>query len=166
MKRLFAVIALCLSATQCGMIPAAAREPDDAFKQRVVELSEFVRVATGYRSKAEPYVVFLPADTINRVYFAEKYKEGERDIIAVTIGNVIMLRTDFQLGADDHILVHELVHFMQFDAGEDQKVGGNALCLEPEAYHVQDVWRAAHGAPERADPLRMIAFRMACQGGG
>ncbi len=58
------------------------------------------------------------------------------------------------------VLVHELVHFIQYKNGEQDQVGClNAL--ERDAYEVQALYMEAHGVPKNFDTLT-VALRSMC----
>lgn len=71
---------------------------------------------------------------------------------------VIMLDDDFDVARDREIIVHELVHHVQWLSG--QQLGCEAERL---AYTVQNEWRAERGLPAYADPDAMVR---ACEGAG
>jgi hypothetical protein len=146
------------------MVPSAQARPGRiALDARIAELSDFVRMVTGYEVKTAPRIVFHAQEQLDRMYFGDNYRPSLKGWIgALAAGGTIMLSDDFMLGRDDHILVHELTHFMQFESG---KAGdGCAGRLEPEAYRVQDIFVAATGRGKRSDPLTVMSIVAACDG--
>ena len=159
MRRLLAALALVILSS----FAAYARPPQDAFDARVAELSEFVRLVTGYTVTAKPKIVFRTQEQLDRTYFGANYTPSLKGQIgALAISGVIFLSEDFELGRDDYILAHELTHFMQFESGKDG--GGCAARLEPEAYRVQDIFVAATGRGKRSDPFTVLLSAAACDG--
>lgn len=60
--------------------------------------------------------------------------------------------------ATSEVLVHELVHFLQFRSGRPYACPGQ---MEPEAYRVTRAWLAEQGRPDPSDDF-MILFASLC----
>jgi hypothetical protein len=61
---------------------------------------------------------------------------------------------------DQSRLLHELVHYIQWQNGRDR-----ATCwgkLESEAYQLQDEWKAMNGMVRTTDPFKLIMLEAAC----
>lgn len=57
-------------------------------------------------------------------------------------------------------LLHELVHYIQWNNGRDQgECWGH---LEAEAYQLQDRWRADHNVAVVTDPFKLIMLEATC----
>ena len=85
---------------------------------------------------------------------AHAYYDDERD--------TIVLQTGFDWDSMDtmHIMVHELVHYLQDINGITDPCLGN---LEPEAYQLHDQWMVEHNSPaERPNMLFVYMLRMSC----
>jgi hypothetical protein len=171
MKRLLLCLSFCVSLSQCAAVPALADQDwpdnldDHVFTQRVIEIAEFVRQATGYKTKGLPVVFFRSRDVLNRLHYGKDF-DGQDSVQAVAVGNVIFLHSDFKMGVDDYTIAHELTHFMQNASGKLYTCNGEK---EVEAYHVQDIYLAAHRVPKDdprySDPLTVLAYKMSCQEG-
>lgn len=162
MRRVAALLALAFALAAVAA-PAVARPDADRLAQRVAELSEFVRLATGYAVTAPPKIVFKSQEQLDRTFFGANYTPALAGHVgALTIGGAIMLSEDFEIGRDDYILVHELTHFMQHESGKDD--GGCASRREPEAYRVQDIFVAATGRGKRSDPFTVLTIAAGCDG--
>ena len=77
-------------------------------------------------------------------------------------GKTIYLRDDFDLHDpnDRARLLHELVHFAQWESGKHEH---NCLGhLEVEAYELQEHWRLAHGLEPQLDPFKQIMLVASC----
>ena len=159
MKKL--VLALFLALSSCGT-PAYAEPETNPFYKRVEELSAFVREHTDFKVTSTPKFVFLSKDTINRVYHGDKFKD-QTNIEAMSIGNVIFLAEDLEMGKDDDTLVHELVHYMQWETGPEGTCIG---LLEHQAYTIQDKFNESRGDPRRADIFMLFLMKKACENPG
>lgn len=148
---------LSLSLIQCATA-APQRPNEEALIVRIEELLEFVELMTGLRTDTRPRVLFTTRMVIGGLAMGDAYHENH-NVIAAAYGNVIFLPTSFELGRDDDVLVHELVHFVQFATGKDGEVRCSSQ-LEPEAYRVQDAFRAATGSPVRSDPLTVLSLSL------
>lgn len=143
--------------------PARAQPDRAALDKRVAELAEFVRLITGYDMPVRPKIVFRAQDDLDRMYFGENWRPDLKGWIgALQSGGVIFLNENFELGRDDYMLVHELAHVGQFEAGKDGE--GCTGRLEPEAYRVQDIFVAATGRGEPSDALTVMMAQAACDG--
>lgn len=67
---------------------------------------------------------------------------------------------DFTDWSNDHVIVHELVHYLQM-VNETPYNCPNEL--EPDAYELQMKWQDQVGHPgERPDPFRLLMLRIGC----
>ena len=73
----------------------------------------------------------------------------------------IYLRGDFDPDEPAHQawLLHELVHYLQWEAGAQDDCRG---ALEVEAYELQDAWREQHGLAAASDAFTLFMLGMAC----
>lgn len=108
-----------------------------------------------YASHAAIQVEFYGADVVR--------EHGDRlvNIIAAYNGEAGYLLldedTDFTAPESEHILIHELTHYLQYVAGRE-KVVGCIRELERDAYRVSDLWVVATGEGDVADPLMVFLF--------
>jgi hypothetical protein len=58
------------------------------------------------------------------------------------------------------VLVHELVHFMQYELGHDREAPCQQV-LERDAYQIQHTYMRAHGLTPEEDPFT-LAIRSSC----
>lgn len=77
--------------------------------------------------------------------------------------NTIYLPVNFgSADADDSDrLLHELVHYVQWQNGL-----GQTTCLgqlEVQAYELQDLWRAQRGLPPSRDEFKMLMLAASCE---
>jgi hypothetical protein len=123
-------------------------------EKRIWELLPWVLKTTGY--KADIYfryvVEFASPQTLARMYYGPNYKD-QTDIEAVSLGNTVWLADHFQLGRDDYVLVHELVHLLQFENAAEFPCMARQ---EYEAYHVQAKWVSEFKSGQMPDLLYMI----------
>lgn len=163
MRKFAAVLSLAFMLATCARAPALAQPDRAALDKRVAQLSEFVRLVTGYDMPLAPKIVFRTQEELDRIHFGASYRPDLAGWTgALTSGGVIFLAETFEIGRDDYILAHELVHVMQFDAGKDGD--GCIGRLEPEAYRVQDIFVAATGRGKRSDPFTVLMTQTACDG--
>jgi len=76
------------------------------------------------------------------------------------VNGTIYLSTDLDLAdeASHEVLVHELVHFLQYRSGKSFRCFGR---MEAEAYAVTRAWLAERGLPDRHDDFA-IFFASKC----
>ena len=76
------------------------------------------------------------------------------------VNGTIYLSTELDLAdeASHEVLVHELVHFLQYRSGRSYRCVGR---MEAEAYAVTRAWLAARGLPDRHDDVT-IFFASKC----
>jgi hypothetical protein len=74
----------------------------------------------------------------------------------------IFLRSDFDLDDPAHQawLVHELVHYVQWEAGEHLEACRGVL--EVEAYELQDAWRERQGLAASSDAFTLMMLEAGC----
>ena len=73
---------------------------------------------------------------------------------------LVSSRIDWDSAYGRSVIVHELVHFIQYQRGEQDRVGClNAL--EKDAYQVQALYMEAFGVPKNFDKLT-VALRSMC----
>lgn len=128
-----AVVALLLTYAA----PAHAAAPSEAFQKRVEELVRWIAEHSDYPVTVQkmPEFVFLPPWEISRISRTVSlgYKTPS-DVWAAQSTGTIYLPDSFALGRDDYVLVHELVHHLQDEAGKKFR------CIaerEHEAYTLQ-----------------------------
>lgn len=124
-------------------------------RQEIADLLPWVGEQTGYPIQyVNPIIVFKSTEDINRMYFGEYY-EGQDSVIAVTENSVMYLNNTFSLETDIHVLVHELVHVLQWNAGviwrgDDGLIDFNPKrfrcypAVEGEAYEVEYNYEKLH----------------------
>ncbi|HVV14961.1 MAG TPA: DUF4157 domain-containing protein [Candidatus Paceibacterota bacterium] len=158
------VIAFC-----SGFLSAACAHASSV-DDRVATLLPWVGNQTGYSvAYVQPTVSFDKIDDINKRYYGQAYA-GQKDIEAYTVGTHITVRDDYQSPRDDYIVVHELVHVLQFEHG-DIDIDGKLVaystkfqCLnqtEHQAYEVQGRYVDLTGLGWKADLVR-FAFSAQC----
>ena len=139
---------------------AHASPPEAELNRRVEQLVRWISENSGYpaQAKQKPEFVFLPPQTI-RSAFSRKgmgYSDQTSSVRAVQVKNTIYLPDTFQLGRDDFILLHELVHHMQ------EETGAKFGCLaerEREAYKLQARFVSETGVGEVPNDMYMLMLR-------
>ena len=143
----------------------------------IARLLDFAHVVTGLKDDGtRPKIVYRTQEQLDRMALGDNYKPALAGWIgALESGGVIFLSDDFQIGRDNYILAHELTHFLQFEnakyhdvlrGGAEMPYDPGTTCaglVEPEAYHVQDVYVAATGIGKRSDPFTVFSIVSACQ---
>jgi hypothetical protein len=142
--------------------PAAADpRPPDAFYERIDELVEWIGENSDYPAelKRYPAVVFLPRGTLNYMFFegsAGIAYNGQDRVKAIYIEGMMFLSDDFTLGEQDYILLHELVHHLQFEHRRQFRCKAEQ---EREAYDMQIAFVEETGRGEVPSPLFMMVLR-------
>lgn len=129
--------------------------PPGHFVRRVEELAAWTVANSRYESfKRLPSFIFLPRSTINYVAFnlTDIGYTGQDAVQALYLDQVVVLPEDFDLERDAYIIVHELVHHLQREAGAKFECHG---AREREAYDVQIKFVDESGTGEKPDPLWM-----------
>ena len=139
--------------------------------KRIPKLMEFDSYVTMLPvPKGMPKIVFNTQEQLDKRYFGKNYNPDIKNWIkAETKGGVIFLNEDFNLKDEEYVLVHELVHYMQFEndkyhdyAGEEHQTPVCKSLMEPEAYRAQDAWVSATGKGKLSDPFTVMAIVAAC----
>jgi len=157
-----------IGALAAGLVtaPAAADpRPPDAFFERVDELVDWIAAHSDYSDemKRYPAVVFLPRGTINYMFYegsAGIAYNGQDRVKALYLEGMMFLSDDFALGEHDYILLHELVHHLQFEAKREFACKAEQ---EREAYELQIAFVEETGRGEVPNGLFMVVLR--CQFG-
>lgn len=123
--------------------------------QRLIEvepvLYRFIAQHTSYDTSMLPPVFYRFADqkTLNTIYYGRDV-EDSFTVQALYNSSVVLLRDDFSYRRDAYILLHELVHHVQFHNGAQFNCVRE---MEYEAYDVMDKWVELTGNGERTDPM-------------
>ena len=112
----------------------------------------------------QPNIVITERHNLCAQYGNTPYAECEALQLAGLYNEqeTIFLRADFDLEDPAHQawLVHELVHWVQWEAGEH--VGACRGVLEVEAYRLQDAWRERHGLAAASDAFTLMMLEAGC----
>jgi hypothetical protein len=142
----------------CGVAQAAP--PESAFQQRVDELVRWIAAHSEYPAalKTPPQFVFLTPDAIRHTFSntALGYKSDTSDVRAAQMRGTIILPDTFQLGRDDYMLLHELVHYLQDESGKRFEC---PALREREAYLLQSRFVDETGAGEKPNDMFMLMLR-------
>lgn len=166
---LVAATAAVLAVVLLGTKGAFAARP--AVEARIEKLLPFVAAAMGEKiPSGRPRLVFMSHDRLQALPTAASGLET----VAASKGGTIILDKTFTPGpATDWILVHELVHWMQFETQSFvTQYGGrqdatDTTCageFEYQAYHIADLWILAGNTGTLSDPLTVMMFHVGCQG--
>lgn len=145
-----------LSAT----VAALADPPSEAFSRRVDELVRWISAHSDYPAalKQMPVFVFLSAQAIRHSFSgsAMGYSEQMSAVQAAQVRGTIYLPDTFQLGRDDYILVHELVHHLQDESGKPFEC---VALREREAYKLQTQFVQETGVGQTPNDMFMLMLR-------
>lgn len=138
---------------------ARAEAPSSQFRDRVDELVRWIAQHSGYPAafRTAPRFVFLAPETIKHGFAGSLMGYAEKqDIKAAQSKDLIILPSTFTLGRDDYMLVHELVHYLQYESGKA------FACLEErerEAYLLQTAFVIETGKGEMPNDMFMLMLR-------
>jgi hypothetical protein len=166
MKYLLAVIMIALAS------PLYANPVFEKYVQWIVENSRFE-----YNGEALPTVKRIPKDWMQiYAYGDQAVAEAERKgqelpkihALYDETTDEIILPKDFDLNNFErhHIIVHELVHYLQDINGdfESQQAKDCIQSLEPEAYKLHGEWMDQVNHPaERPNDLFILMMEMSCR---
>jgi hypothetical protein len=126
----------------------------------VQELGRWIAAHTTYPAtfKNAPNFVFLPPEIIRHGFAGSSlgYSSQSSTVQAAQSRGAIYLPDSFELGRDDYILLHELVHHLQEESGRPYP------CLESrerEAYHLQTKFVEETGRGEMPNDMFMLMLR-------
>jgi hypothetical protein len=153
-----------IGATAAALIAApvaADPRPPQAFYDRVDELVQWIGENSDYPGELARYpaVVFLPRETINYLFYegsAGIAYDGQDRVKALYLDGMMFLGDDFTLGKHDYILLHELVHHLQFEHKREFRCKAEQ---EREAYALQIRFVEATGRGEVPNALFMMVLR-------
>jgi hypothetical protein len=139
---------------------AHAAPRSDTLARRVDELVRWIADRSDYPSvlAASPRFVFLPPQAIRHGFSQTSmgYSSETSSVRAAQSQGTIYLPDTFQLGRDDYILLHELVHHLQDESGKPFE------CLatrEREAYRLQAWFVDETGGGEKPNDMFMLLLR-------
>jgi hypothetical protein len=148
------VIASILS---CALALSAKADvkPPPSFYARADELAEWIDLNSDYRPmQRHPVYIFLSQDQLNYVFFgtsAVGYVGTEQsEALALYHNGIVLLSSDFELGKNDDVLLHELVHHLQ---AEQNRVFPCVRAGEKDAYDLQKKFTEETGIGELPDPM-------------
>jgi hypothetical protein len=163
----FVKAAFIIAILLAGSAPVRADAPSAAFQKRVDELVRWIAANSDYpvALKKAPNFVFQSAAVIRQRFSgaALGYSADTSSIMAAQSGGAIYLLDTFELGRDDYILLHELVHHLQDENGKTFK------CIaerEREAYLLQSRFVAETGTGEAPNDMYMLMLRCDVRLGG
>jgi hypothetical protein len=138
---------------------AGADAPSTEFLDRVDELVRWIAQRSDYPAalKTAPKFVFLAPDAIKHGFAGSLMGYAEKqDIKAAQSRDMIILPSTFTLGRDDYMLLHELVHYLQYESGK------TFACQEErerEAYVLQTAFVIEAGKGEMPNDMFMLMLR-------
>jgi hypothetical protein len=141
--------------------------PPEAFYERVDELVEWIGENSRYgEMESYPAFAFLTREVLNFLYYEGSpgmAYDGQEEVKALYIEGMMFLSEDLELGEDDYVLLHELVHHLQWEAGHLGDYPNDRFgCLaevEREAYELQAKFVEETGRGEVPSPLFMVTLR-------
>lgn len=161
MRRFIAALILCAPMSTCAVAPAFGQSAE--LIARMHDLNAWVRLHTSYKATHLPKIVFRTREDMARTYYGEHYRPDLATFIrAMAVKGTVFLPPDVKAdGSDDWLLLHELVHFQQFEAGRGEVCAGER---EREAYALQDLFVASSGRGEKSDPMTVLSHLASCSG--
>ncbi|MGQ0675435.1 MAG: hypothetical protein ACT4N4_05030 [Rhodospirillales bacterium] len=157
--RFFKAAAVIVMLLAGGSAPARPEAPSVKFLNRVDELVRWISERSDYpvTLKNAPVFVFLTPETIRHSFAGSLMGYSEKhDVKAAQAKDKIILPDNFMLGRDDYMLVHELVHYLQYESGK------TFSCLEErerEAYVLQTAFVIETGAGNMPNDMFMMMLR-------
>lgn len=142
----------------CEIAPVRA-EVSAQFHNRVDELVRWLSKHSDYPGAFmnAPVFVFLSPGAIRHSFAGSSMGyDKKKDVKAAQAGSRIVLPSTFMLGRDDYMLLHELVHYLQYESGK------TFFCLEErerEAYRLQTAFVIETGTGEMPNDMFMMMLR-------
>ena len=125
----------------------------DPLDDRVKELLPWVAEKTGYKAEqVKVTVIRVEPRTITSIAYGIRQDNGPEPE-AVTAGATIFLPTSFRLGRNDDVLVHELVHVLQY--ANDARFRCRSE-QEKQAYETQSAYVEEAGIGTKPDPFAVF----------
>ena len=131
----------------------------------LISLIAWLNVNTGYDTQVElPNIVFTEQGNMCYSYGIQAKGKCQSTRLKGFYNRNWTIYLDTSFNPEDPVdqsrLMHELVHYVQWHNGQENK-----LCwghLEAEAYTLQDKWQAEHNIAGNIDPFKIIMLRAAC----
>ena len=154
------IVCVALALLSGSINSANAAAPTDAVLTRAQEIVRWISEHSDYPARLQraPVFVFLPPEAIRHGFARTSmgYSDKTSAVRAAQTQGTIYLPDTFNLGHDDYILLHELVHHMQDESGRE------FTCLaerEREAYLLQTRFVEATGIGETPNDMFMLMLR-------
>jgi hypothetical protein len=130
--------------------------PSMQLHRRMEELARWIDENSAYGEiERMPAIIYLTHAELNYIAYnsTEQGYGAQDDVRALYMDRTIFLPDNFQLGRDDFIVVHELVHHLQHEAGMEFECVGAS---ERDAYRLQGEFVEEVGTGTRPDPLFVL----------
>ncbi len=115
------------------------------------------------KTSPETLVSTLFNDNIPKHLSAKDLNKVKADVVAIYHSDrkIVYLRDNVDTGSEfgKAALVHELVHFVQYQTGENERVRCTAE-LERDAYDIQRIYMKQHGLEPEFDEFTVIMRSM------
>ena len=126
----------------------------------------WIAANSGYEvTDSQPNVVMVEPYVLCQLYGVHEQKQCEMLKIKGIYNKefTIYLRNNFDINdvEDRSRLAHELVHWVQWQNGHNEKTHCMGK-LEVEAYELQDKWRAQYGLAQKRDDFTMLMLEASC----
>jgi hypothetical protein len=157
---LAAILALPSGAATSGEV--ARGFFDTGFIARAWQVHDWIVAHTDYEPLERlPTFLFVSSGELNYLALNDTeagYSGETRSIEGVYASSIVFLSDGFQIGRDDDVLLHELVHHFQEMSGSPLECVG---AREPEAYRLQGEFVNETGIGTAPDPA-FILFVSSC----
>lgn len=122
---------------------------------KLPELYKFISDHSDYTTTNVPAfkLQFKSAKQLMEIYYGPLANSSNDSLFAVQAvysGGTMILRDDFDIDSMSHVLLHELVHHVQFMSGRAFEC---RQAMEWEAYDIMDKYVEHSGVGEKTDPL-------------
>ena len=128
-----------------------------AIEARAVELTKWIVKNSAFKFAKPPPVVLLPQATLTHIFGMDNMVQ------AAYYPGVILALDDFDLGVNDDVLLHELVHHLQFESGKIRYE--KDVCTAPaemEAYSLQNKFVREVGIGIEQDAMTLFMIASSC----
>lgn len=137
--------------------------PSAAFFNKVTELSNWVDAHSKFgKVKIMPAFIFLTREELEYIYyqsfkgyFGASSHDPTQEVKGIYQPGIIFLQEDFDIAADAHVIVHELVHHRQW---EKEMTFRCFQAREWEAYLLEEKYMEEQGVPPTERPNLLWAY--------
>ena len=148
-------LALCIMTMIAASPLKAELRLSPELATRTEELARWIELHSDYEPmQKQPVYIFLSQEELNYIFFgltpAGYTGKEQSSVVALYHKGIVFLTESFELGVNDDVLLHELVHHLQ---AEQNRQYPCVRAGERDAYKLQESFIEETGMGEPLDPM-------------